>query len=375
MPVPGLTSKRIRAAKPKKKSYMINDRNPRGLSLRVSPKGHKVFVIAVMRKGIRHWEKIGAADTLSLKDARSIAQNRIDAITTSSRAGPDTPFETMAEIFLFRMERLWKPGTRRVARTTIRNCLLPFFKGRSISSITRFDVEKWFAGLHERPGAANYASKMLSGIMRVAEEVGARPEDSNPVSGLRRYRLRKRNRVLTAEEMARLGAAIREWRERYPLETAQLLMLILTGCRLGEMKDLRWRDYRDGNLHLPDSKTGPKTIFLSSHARAVLDGVKTSRTGLVFTRASNKGIWLAAFWEAHRKLIGFDDVRLHDLRHTYASIAVRSGENLIVIGKLLGHTNQQTTVGYAHLDDSMMRDAVDLVDGAVNSNPCRGEKQ
>ena len=377
MPVPGLTTKRIRAAKPKQKHYIINDRNPKGLGLRVSPKGRKVFVVSVMRKGVRHWEKIGTADAFTLKEARSIARTRIDAITTGYRAGPDTPFEVMAEITLNRMERLWKPGSLGLARTTLRNSLLPYFRGRAVSSITRMDVEEWFAGLHNKPGAANYASKLLSGIMRVAEDVGARPEDSNPVSGLRRYRLRKRKRVLTPDEMGRIGAAIREWRDDYPLETAQLMMLALTGCRVGEMEKLHWRDYRDGHLHLPDSKSGPKTIFLSSHARAVLDGVETRRTGLVFPYRgdSGRGIRIDYFWKKLREHIGLDDVRLHDLRHSYASLAVRSGENIVVVGKLLGHTSQQTTLGYAHLDDSTMQGAVAVVDGAMNSTQPKGDAQ
>lgn len=377
MPVPGLTTKRIRAAKPKRKSYIINDLNPKGLGLRVSPKGRKVFVISVMRRGIRHWEKIGTADTYSLKEARSIAKNKIAALTTDYRAGPDTPFEIIAEMNLRHKERLWRPSTREIARVTLNSSLLPYFKGRAISSITHVDVEKWYAGLHWKPGAATFAAKLLSGIMRTAEDMGARPEDSNPVSGLRYYRLHKRDRVLTPDEMARLGAAIKKWRKDYPLEMAQLMMLILTGCRLGEMEKLHWRDYRNGNLHLPDSKTGPKTIFLSSHARAVLDGMKTPRRGLVFPHPKHckRGIRVNVFWRWHRNEIGLGDVRLLDLRHNYASVAVRSGENLVTIGKLLGHTGQDTTLGYAHLDDAMMRDAVAVVDGAMKSIPNKGGKQ
>ena len=377
MPVPGLTSKRINAAKPKAKAYMINDLNPKGLGLRVSPKGRKVFVIRVMRNGIRHWEKLGTPETISLKEARSIARSRIAALSTSYRAGPDTPFEVIAEITLRQKERLWKPGTLELARISLRHSLLPYFEGREISSISRSDVENWYAGLHERPGAATSAAKLLSGIMRVAEEVGARPDDSNPLYGLRYYSLRKRDRVLTPDEMARLGAAIQDWRKSHPLEAAQLLMLVLTGCRLGEMANLHWRDYRNGHLHLPDSKTGPKTIFLPSHARAVLDSVKTPRTGLVFPHRRNceRGIRVNEFWRSRKNLIGLDDVRIHDLRHNYASLAVQSGESLIVIGKLLGHKKPETTLGYAHLDDSMMKEAVVVVDGALNSTPNKGDEQ
>ena len=375
MPVPGLTTRRILNSKPKKKPYTILDRNPKGLSMRVSHKGRKTFIVDIMRKGVRHRETIGTADDLTLKEARAKARARINALTAIHQVGPDTLFEDMAEITMMRMERLWRPRTMLVNQSALRASILPFFRGRTIAAITHLDVAEWYSGLQLKASTANRVSKLLSLIMREAENAGARPEESNPVQGLQRRRESNRGRVLTPEEMGRLGAALRERRADYPMQVAMVTMIALTGCRTGEMKYLQWRDYRDGHLHLPDSKTGPKMIVLSSHARAVLANVKSPKRGLVFRppKGNKAGCRIEAFWKIICRDIGLTDVRLHDLRHTYASIAIRSGESLVVIGKLLGHRKPDTTLGYAQLDDSMMRDAVDRISSKTGANREKGE--
>ena len=367
MPVPGLTPRRVRAAIPKQQTYTIWDDRPRGLGLKVAPTGRRTFVVNATRDGVRHIETIGDASELPLKEARSIAADRIEAHASLRRAGPETPFEAMAELAIRRNERLWKPGTTAVARRYLASYILPYFKGMEIAAITRRDVEDWFTGLGSRPGAANRSAPVLSVIMREAEELGARPEGGNPVAGLRRYRRPRKERVLTPGEMARLGAALEAGAAKRPMETALVRLIVLTGCRKGELLNLNWRDYRDGHLHLRDSKTGPKMVFLSSHARKVLEGIGPKRTGPVFPPppGARGGFPLDYFWNKLRREVDIGDVRLHDLRHHYASVAVRMGVSLSVIGTLLGHNKPETTMGYAHLDDGMMRDAVKVVGKAI----------
>ena len=220
MPKPGLTPKRIPAAKSKQDHYVIRDRKIKGLGLMVAPSGRKTFVIDKTLDGYRHKEAIGEVDTLTLMEARMLAGKRLDEVAALQTVGADTPFEIVAEFAMRRRERLWKSSTIEINRTFLQSYILPYFKDRSIASITRSDVEDWFAGMRPKPGAANRAVPLLSVIMTEAEDAGARTEGTNPVRGLRLYRLPKKERVLTPVEMARFGKALDARAEKYPLQTA-----------------------------------------------------------------------------------------------------------------------------------------------------------
>ena len=127
---------------------------------------------------------------------------------TSRTTAAHTPFETVAEEVFRRYGRAWKPRTATVNRAYLRNQILPWFRGRPIGGITRREVQRWFAALHATPAAANRSLPILSVILRQAEIYGHRPDDSNPCTGLRRYRERGRERFLTGDELRRLGAAL-----------------------------------------------------------------------------------------------------------------------------------------------------------------------
>ena len=201
--------------------------------------------------------------------------------------------------------------------------------------------------------------------MQQAEVYGYRPEGSNPCVGIHRYRRRGRERFLTPEEMRHLSDVLRRYEARWPLPVAIIRLLLLTGCRKSEIMMLDWSSIRDGNLYLPDSKTGPRTVWLSTAARRVLDGLsRTSRW--VFPRKNLRGPVpnINRFWYCIRAEAGLSDVRLHDLRHSYASVAITQGETVLTIGKLLGHTDPGTTLKYTHLADATVQQAADAV-GAV----------
>ena len=209
---------------------------------------------------------------------------------------------------------------------------------------------------------------VLSIIMREAEGMGLRPEGSNPCRGIRRYRRKGRERFLSDEEIRRLSDRLRAHEARWPRRAAIVRLLLLTGCRRGELLTLQWPDYREGHLFLRDSKTGPRTVWLSEPARAVLDGLE--RKGRWVFPASRgdrplSNTWLNDFWLRVRAEAGLEDVHLHDLRHTVASLALRQGETVLAIGRLLGHRNPETTLKYIHLADSMVRDAAETVGAAL----------
>ena len=279
-----------------------------------------------------------------------------------------TTFEAVAEEVFRRHERTWKPRTVVANRSYLRNQIMPFFQRRPIADITRREVQRWFAGLHTTPAAANRSLPLLSLILRQAETYGYRSEDSNPCAGLRRYRRRSRERFLTVSETRRLGAALAAQEPVTPLPAAVIRLLLLTGCRQGEIRTLQWQDYREGHLFLRDSKTGPRTVWLSSAARSILD--RLPRTDRWLFPAS-RGIGpmrtetLYGCWRTVRAAASLPDVRLHDLRHSYASFALQQGESVPTIGRLLGHRDPTTTLRYTHFADALARDAVETVGAAL----------
>lgn len=201
-------------------------------------------------------------------------------------------------------------------------------------------------------------------ILRQAEIYGYRPDGSNPCTGLRRYRERGRERFLTGDEFRRLGAALAAHEAVAPLAVSLVRLLALTGCRQGEIRTLRWVDYREGHLFLPDSKTGPRTVWLSSAARTVLE--RMPRGGeWAFPAPSGGGPMptetLYRCWRQIRRAANLADVRLHDLRHSFASFALRQGETVLTIGRLLGHRDPSTSLRYTHVADPMVRRAVEAV--------------
>ena len=371
MPKVTLTDARVRALRPRKAAYDVRDGKLRGFGVRVLPSRRKRFFVHCQNRGDRIWKTVGDAATMGVADARSLAAETLAAI----RRGEDAtlhpggaPFEAVAETVFRRYERLWKPATLQVNREYLRNQLLPHFAGRPVANIDRRDVRNWFAARRATPVAADRSLPVLSVIMKEAEAMGLRPENSNPCRGIRRYRRKGRERFLMDGEMRRLGAILAHRAGRQPLAVAVIRLLLLTGCRKGEILTLRWSDYREGHLFLRDSKTGPRTVWLSEPARKVLRGLERSSRWMFPARGEDRprdNNWLNRHWRKLRAEAGLHDVRLHDLRHSYASIALSRGETVLAIGRLLGHARPETTLKYAHPADAMMIDAAETVGAAL----------
>jgi integrase len=375
MPVHNLTPTYVLRLKPRKKIYIIRDKKIKGLCVRVMPSGLKSYALEIRRRDkvsgklFTHRETLGNTDAMSLEEARGTARSRIKTLilamggSSPDKSGEKVKFKPLAELTFSRYERQWKPSTMRINGYYLKNQILPFFGDMIVADITKSDVKRWFDGLSHIKTTANRALPVLSTIFREAEEMGLREEDSNPASGTRRYKSRTCERVLTDDELRRLWAVLDDLQESIPHYVAIIRLIILTGARKSEIVGLQWRYYRGGHLHLPDSKTGPKTLYLSSFAREVLESVKTRRCKFVFPGKSRKKpiFGLDDIWMMVREEAGLNDVRLHDLRHTYASIAIRSKISLNAIGVLLGHDRADTTARYAHMDDAMMFEAIDTI--------------
>ena len=365
MPRLTLTDARVRALKPRKATYHVRDAKLHGFGVRVLPSGAKRFFLHSQQRGERKWQIIG--DAVTVAEARSQAELMLARLRGDAPVDAP-PFEAVAEAVFRRYARVWKPRTLYVNRSYYRTTLAPWFAGRPIDDIDRQEVERWFASLRGTPVSADRSMPVLSVILTEAERMSHRPEGSNPCRGIRRYRRKGRERSLTDEEMRRLGARLSAHEGDKPLQVATVRLLLLTGCRRSEVLTLRWPDYREGRLFLRDSKSGPRTVWLSGAARKVLDAIER-KGAWVFPAQGGSGPanpkWLPCFWQRVRVEAGLPDVRLHDLRHAHASFALRQGESVLAIARLLGHRSPATTLKYTHLADAMVREAVEMVGEAL----------
>ncbi|MCY4468391.1 MAG: tyrosine-type recombinase/integrase [Thiotrichales bacterium] len=363
-----LSDARVKAFRPRKAAYDIRDAKLRAFGLRVLPSGAKRFFLHTQHRGTRVWKMVGDASAVTVDEARARATSMLAAIRGDADASPEaTRFETVAETVFRRYSRVWKPQTLYVNRNYLHRQILPHFAGTPIADITRADVRRWFASRRATPVAADRSMPVLSVILSEAERMGIRPEGSNPCRGIRRYRRKGRERYLTDAEIGHLAAALAAHEGERPLEVAAIRLLLLTGCRKSEVLTLRWSDYREGRLFLRDSKSGPRTVWLSHAARSVLDRIERT-SAWVFPAPRTQGPagaeCLRHFWQRVRAEAGLPDLRLHDLRHSHASFALRQGESVLAIARLLGHNSAATTLKYTHLADAMVREAVETV-GAV----------
>lgn len=261
-----------------------------------------------------------------------------------------------------------KPNTSREYRRLFAQFISPHMGKMALADVTHDDVAALHRKLKDRSRTANLCLAVISKFMNWAEAKGLRPQHSNPVRGIKKYPENRRERFLSEEELRRLADSLQqELEERHNIYVvAAIRLLIFTGARLNEILTLRWEhvDLERGLLLLPDSKTGRKVIVLSAQARAVLEQLPRQRGNPYVICGAKPGrrlVNLQKPWRRIRARSGLEDVRLHDLRHTFASLAARQGGSLPMIGALLGHTQSQTTQRYAHLIADDLRQLADNV--------------
>ncbi len=370
MPNSRLTQRRIDALKPQKKTLDVRDSIIRGFGVRVLPSGRKRYFLHSQVDGKRVWQSIGDARAMSLECARervtSLLGSRLKSDGTSPSDTASILFDDVADEVFRRYRRHWKPRTLAVNLSYYRNQILPWFRGRAIGDITRRDVRRWFGSLRATPVAADRSAPVLSVILRQAEVYGYRPEGSNPCMGIKRYRRRNRERFLDEDEIRRLSRVLDKRHAKQPLLVSIVRILLLTGCRKSEILTLKWPDYREGKLYLRDSKTGPRTVWLSSPARRILDGLPRRSPWVFPSLRGNRNRHLSndtfyRFWSDVRAEASVTDVRCHDLRHTYATVALAHGETVLTIGRLLGHNDPATTLKYTHLADASVHEAAEAL--------------
>ena len=261
-----------------------------------------------------------------------------------------------------------KPSTQRRVDGLLRTQLLPQFGPTVLDEIQPDQIHTWF-DLYSRtaPGGANRALDVLRQILNHAVALGYLPR--NPTAPVRPNPRPRPTRFLSRLEIDRLYAALRSHHDRGSgrQQCDIIRLLLLTGCRKGELVTLRWSEVDDDVLHLTDSKTGPRAVFLNAPARAIL--MRQARVGpYVFPAPNNPRAPRSSelsVWRKVRRSADLDGVRLHDLRHTFASHAVMSGVPLPVVARLLGHAHVRMTLRYAHVSDREIESAAERVGAAI----------
>jgi integrase len=315
--------------------------------------------------GRQGWYTIGPHSPWTADSARIEASR----ILLGVRSGLDPAAQRAADNSAATVSDLWtkylqehakvskKPRSIAEDEALARDYILPQFARTRIKDLTRTDVSRWHSGLATKPVRANRALALLRAMMTKAESWGYSQEGSNPASKVPKHRERPRERYLSPSELNQLGTALTEFEHSDgcpPSATALIRVLLLTGMRLGEALNLRWGDVniKARSLRLPDSKTGAKTIPLPSSCKKILERLGPgSAAAFVFVGKSGNTplAGIQKIWQRIRSHAGLDGVRLHDLRHSFASVAAQSGESLYVVGKILGHKQASTTERYAHI--------------------------
>jgi len=359
----------------------------KGFGVRVKPSGHKGYLVQYRAQGRTRRYTLGAHGKLTPEQARKLAQKKLGEVAEGGdpaeerrRGRQALTLRELATRFMNEHARpKKKPATIYRDERLLERLILPALGNRKIKSITRTDV----AQLHnkigqETPTQANRTLAVLSKMMTLAIQWGLY-EGENPCRHVERFKENKRERYLSQEELARLGAAINEAEESKqvsPTAAAALRLLTLSGMRVGEVLGLQWDwvDFQRGGIFFPDSKSGAKFTALGGPALELLGNLpRTAGNPHVFPgqKLGRPLFSINKPWRLVRDRAGLKGVRLHDLRHTHASVGAAAGLSLPVIGALLGHTQAATTQRYAHLAANPVKQAADqvaiLIDGAMRA--------
>jgi integrase len=397
-----LTKRIADDAAPSRLRYIVWDTVLPGFGVRVAPRGTKTFILRYRpkfgRSAPKRFMTLGRFGPVTVEEARAKAMKIIGAVadghdpaaTLRENRNAITVEEAVREFLAGHVAIKRKAKTLASYRHALSRHIIPGLGKKKIQDVTKADVIKLHTSKSSTPAAANYAMAALGSLYTWAARQGYVPEYFNPTRRIDKFRENRRERFLTTAELQRLGDALREaetaglqWdvdetkptakhapklSKRLtvvsPFAVAAIRLLLFTGCRLREILDLRWEhvDFERGVLFLPDSKTGRKTVLVGAPALRVLSGLPRVGPYVIAGSDPEKARTdLKRPWNAIRRRARLEGVRIHDLRHSYASVGAGAGLGLPVIGRLLGHTQPSTTARYAHLADDPLRRASETI--------------
>ena len=418
-----LTDARVKRLQPGEKDYVEWDEGNRGFGVRVwpagvkSPDGKKTFIAVYRMRGEVSPRRytIGSFPSVGVEEARKEAK----LILAKAALGQDPSADRSKQRKVMTMSELCdeylvqgcghkKASTTATDKGRIERHIKPLLGKKRINQISKADVRQFLndvangktaadikTGKFGRAivtggkGTATRTLRLLGGIFSYAVDRGY--IEMNPRAGVEGFRDKKNTRWLENIELARLGDALREaetdgipWRQNdgvnakhrakianaretiSPHAIAAIRLLLLTGCRLREILHLRWQDvsFEQASLHLPDSKTGVRNVYLSAPALNVLAEIPRIEGNpfvIVGAEKDKPRSDLKRPWARLTEYAGLPNLRLHDLRHSYASVGAASGMGLLFVGKLLGHASTATTEQYAHIANDPLRQANETI--------------
>ena len=371
-----LTDSGIARLRPSAREYTVWDTQVAGLGVRVRPSGSRTFVYYRRTEGSVRKLSFGPAALRRVADVRRECLTAAAGdVVADHRSRSSAPFfrDFVAGPWTTDRFARCKPSTQRNFEGILRRQLLPAFGSRRVDRIGRRTVVRWFeARGRTAPRAANAALDLLGNILNHARALGH--IGTNPTRGIKRNPSRKMTRFLSREEITRLHGVLDRYAGGSASEAQQadtIRLLLLTGCRKGEIMRLRREEVKGDRLELSDSKTGPRTVLLNGPAREIVRRRMAEGTGpWLFpsvrdpSRPQCRGLPL---WYRARREAEIGDVRLHDLRHTVASQAAMNGVPLPVVARLLGHSNVRMTMRYAHVGDREIEAAAERVGQVIDT--------
>ena len=398
-----LTKRAVDGTAPRADRYLLWDTELKGFALRVAPTGTKTFILRYRPRGAggrapKRFIVLGRYGVISPDEARHKAKVILGAVAAGQdpakeRAEAPTAITLTKLVQLFVDEHVKakrKPRTAAGYKAVLENHLLPRLGRREAAQITSADMFQLHHAMRETPSQANALMSVIASMYGFAARRGHVPKGTNPVEDVERFRESSRERYLSAEELRRLGETLRlaetdglPWKtsarevaskhlakdvtRRVVLAREIVLafrLLLFTGARLREILHLEWRfvDMEHGLFLLPDSKTGRKTIVLSEPVLDLLKRLERTSAYVIPGAVSDRPRSdLKKPWAAIKRHARLGDVRIHDLRHTFASIGAGANLGLPIVGKLLGHSQPATTARYAHLDADPVRRATNII--------------
>jgi integrase len=397
----------VDALKSNGSEFTVWDEAVTGFGVRVRATGGKSYVV-VYRAGagrgapVRRYT-IAAVGKVAPERARArakvilglVAHGHDPADQKTTERGVPTVADLANRYMNEHVKAKRKTGTAEFYRDILDRIVKPVLGTAKADKLARLQVGRLHSSLADTPFQANRVLAVIGSMYAFAVRSGIVAEGTNPARRIEKFKETRRERFLTGEELERLGRAIREaetagipWTvdetspnakhapkaKRFsqiaPSAAAALRLLLFTGCRLREILHLRWAevDFERGCLFLPDSKTGRKTVILNAPALAVLNALERVGPYVVPGDVPEQPRHdLKRPWDAVARRAGLIGVRLHDLRHTYASFGAGGGLGLPIIGRLLGHAQATTTERYAHLDNDPLRRASEAIAASISA--------